>query len=391
MRIMAWNLENFKREDLVWGLRYGAPQIMKMLYPGGVATPVIDVFGVIEVYNRTGGGPPGRPLPANSLGTEATILLYNELRGKNNATTEWRLVPPLSLGDARRDEGVAVFYNAKKVQFQGPNQWYPARGESLPPQPGLAAGEYPVPWSGYVGAPYFAAKVKFYMDDTDLTTEITFPDNSHRRPFLVRFREVVGGKTIDVLFFHTSPPFRADPDAPQNPAYLACSYLGLVPEVTNPTHDGVYATVVIGDLNVDANHADRWNNALGTVTAWGYQPLLPVTIPGQRAVPTMSREKDDVQLPPDPIPVPVCNQYYWRKFAIDNAIWGPPTVAAQGCAIDLTRETVTPFQTWPKLMEETITQIHTSAWPGSLSVFKATRNWFQMRQRSDHVPVVISI
>jgi hypothetical protein len=397
MRVMAWNLENFKDSGW-WTASFMTPLLLKVLHPFPLApkTASVDVFGVIEVYNRAGGGPPGTPLPNNSAGAQGCLRLLNELRTRNGPDTDWKLVPPLSLGDGRRDEAIAVFYNAKKVTFEGPNQWDVDRGESVPTPRLRMQGRLPPPWDNSnisIAPEYYAPRVKFYTD-TEYTQEITFPDDGHRRPCLVRFRERGGQRQlVDVFFFHTSPPLRQDPDGPQNPAFLACQYLQLVKELTfEPMRRGVDVSVVMGDFNVDANRPERWNNSLGALLANQYSALLPATVDDDQAVPTMMRERNNVGVPPDPIPGPRCDQFYYRQYAIDNALFRPQNAQREGAALDLTRGTDAEFNQWRSVMAETITQIR--AWPHHLTrwvMFASIDNWYQNRLRSDHVPVAIKV
>lgn len=393
MKIMAWNLENFG-PDGWWGMPYGSPMILRTLYPTAAANPVVDVFGVIEVFNRSRtSGPPGTPLPARSGGAVASLKLLKDLEAKNNATTTWKLVPPLSLGEGMRDEAVSVYYNENKVTFEGPNGWYEGAngiGVSRPINPLQQTVNYPAPWQNLVAGPtYYAPRVRFYkrIGNQNRVNEITFPDDAHRRPCMVRFLEYGRNLPVDIFFFHTSPPFRMDPDLPTNPALRACRYLSELPEISARVRPNVHATVVIGDFNVNANRPLRWQTAFGPLTALGYRSLVP-TGPGPPPVPTTVHNRPGVEVPPDPIPEPICDTYYTGRWSIDNALWSPAALPVQGHALDLTRGTAQ----WPSFMEENMTQINRLPVGGARWIrFTATENWYQMRLRSDHVPIYIEV
>lgn len=392
MKIMAWNLQNFMADKAMAQIA-GVPLIVKTLYPGGGANPMVDVFGVLEVFNRPG-GPPGTPLP-DRRGAAGSLVLLDELQAHDNASN-WRLVPPLSLGSGYRDEGVAVYYRAAAVQFIGPNQWYPAKGvggESTPPDPNAQPGDYPQPWNGQVPGPtFFSSRVQFFEDYDDPMTEIRFPDNPHRRPCLVRMQE--GARQVDILFFHPSPPLKMDPDSPNNPAVLGCQQLARLEEVRYPTGGNVVATALIGDFNVNADtntpqRWQRWHNAFGPVEALGYRPGLPITNPGvTRTVPTALRNRRDVTVPPNPIPVAVPDENYWSRWAIDNALVAPAAALGQAAMLDIVRG----HGAWPSVMKETMAQIDaTQPAAARWSRFCAWKNWYQVRRRSDHVPVIVEI
>lgn len=390
MRIMAWNVENF---------RSGAPVLHPWirhplrfsLYPGAALVPVVDVFAVIEVYNRVYGTAVGEPLPAHSLGTHAVWLLYQELLALNGPEVDWRLVPPLSLGLGGRSEGVAIFYNAAKVEYLGPNGWYGANG-SQPYQEPDTTVNYPPPWNAcFPAGPFYAPRINFFIGPN----EITFPDDGHRRPCLARFRSLDPASMfplVDAIFFHTSPPYHMDPESPANPAFLACNYLLNVDEVRHPEHEGVDATVVMGDFNINAAIARQWAAGLGGMYALGYRSVAPATFDGDVAQPSsLKTTAQGIVVPPNPIPEATVEEFYWYKYAIDNAFLAPVGVPGAGRVVDLTA--AFPNHIWTEsVMAETMAEI--LARPAALErwrVFTAYRNEYQNRYLSDHVPVYIGL
>jgi hypothetical protein len=381
MIIMCWNIQRFRYTDDFYAA-YNRNLIIEAIYPGGATNPAVDALAILEVFDWSGEDLDD-PLPPESLGTSALSLIHRDLRARSSdGGPDWRLIPPRSLGLGRRNEGIGVFYNARSLTWTGPDCW---TADGAVPYTGQATIDYPEPWNNLMPSPYYAARASF--TDWEHGTKLTFPDDSHRRPWLVRFSE--GSKTVDVLFFHTSPPLRMDPEDEANPAFLACKYLERATEVHNPTHDGITGTVIIGDLNVNANRPDQFNNALGGLGALGYSTLLPVTGGGQQAIPTtLKRRGAGAPVPPNPIPPPACNAYYWDKWAIDNALYSSG-LSGGGAVIDRTAGTNVPQGHWPSVMRDSIASIREtgSPWP----VFWANCNHYQNRRRSDHVAIVIRV
>jgi hypothetical protein len=387
MRIMAWNVQNFrsKRPALAGSLQR---PILHALYPGVAVTPTVDVFAILEVFNRAYNTPVGAPLPAKSLGTKAVLLLNQELHARAvPGVVDWRLVPPLSLGAGGRSEGVAIFYNAAKVEYLGPNGWYGANQSQPYAEPDTTVN-YPPPWNAcFAVPPYYAPRINFFSG----ANEITFPDDSHRRPCLARFRSLDPHPVVplvDAIFFHTSPPWHMDPESPANPAFLACRYLQIVEEVEEPTHEHVNETVVMGDFNINAAKPAQWANALGGMGGLGYLPALPTGPPAQ---PSMLKTKaQKIIVPPDPIPPALVDEFYWYRYAIDNAFCAP-VAAPEGRIVDLAAGY--PKLIWTKsIMAQTMAQIRAGLTPlVRYNTFTACRNEYQLRLVSDHAPVYIRL
>ncbi len=388
MLVMSWNVKNFRSAEEVFD-PWQQGLLLRALYPSAALLPVVDVFAIIEVYNRRYNTPVGQPLPPDSVGTRAVTLLWKELTSRNNDNCKWRLVPPLSLGIGGRSEGVAIFYNDATVEFLGPNGWY---GASKVYDPHSKTQNYPPPWDKcFPKEPYYCSRVQFY----DGGKEVTFPDDGHRRPCLARFRARKPGvkaRLVDVILLHTSPPFHMDPENPANPALQACQYLQKIQEVANPTHDNVDATVIMGDFNVNAAKANQWKAAFDGITQKGYKSVAPAAGGAQKAQPSTLKEKKDlIVLPPNPIPEGAVDEYYWDKFAIDNAFWAPAGVSATGRVVDLTAAFPKPI--WStSVMFESMAEI-LALWPPIVqyNTFTAMRNEYQNPSVSDHTPVYISL
>ena len=157
-------------------------------------------------------------------------------------------------------------------------------------------------------------------------------------------------------------------------------------------HEGVDATVVMGDFNINAAIARQWAAGLGGMYALGYRSVAPATFDGDVAQPSsLKTTAQGIVVPPNPIPEATVEEFYWYKYAIDNAFLAPVGVPGAGRVVDLTA--AFPNHIWTEsVMAETMAEI--LARPAALErwrVFTAYRNEYQNRYLSDHVPVYIGL
>lgn len=341
IRILYWNLENFSSAKIGLG---GAPAPIPVAPPGAAPplTPALaaanrfhyivtsvmggvlaggqipDIIVVVEVYVRD-----------NNVNVEGTVIndfgnagrgviaLLNRLRvnsvlGALAAGTNWCVVPPLKLGEFGRTEAVAVFYNAARVQFVGPNAYYgipffggigwsqPCVVPAMGPQPAPIA--YPNGWLPYLpalnrtttlvpGGPaipenQLAGEWQYYpanpappaaparpyppMVPPQISpNRIHFPVRGCRGPFLTQFLEVappgMPRRTLSLFSMHTSP----------QTAPAAVTQLQNVPAIMSPP-GASEIKIVLGDFNVDPfSTAPNGNNNFTNY----YAPLLPPPVP----------------------------------------------------------------------------------------------------------------
>lgn len=265
MRIMVWNLENFGVTHITganpalqpgeepvpprvnaaaadFSLRYIVDTVVQ-------ANP--DVFVVLEV--RCGQGRLGTL--AKGSGPDGLLMILNRLRAQAPPAT-WFLVPPLRVNPNRpHTESVGVFWRSDRVIFTGPFIWPGGNGPSVAPSQGTRSA-YPPLWRAAVPDPTAspaaalaataAARCSFFRIPSG--PEVTFPDASHRRPYLTTFTEAaVPGRTVGLFSLHTSPS-----TAPEAVARLLDS------DWWRPAPNEV--TVFAGDFNVDPYNDESIRN-----------------------------------------------------------------------------------------------------------------------------------
>lgn len=253
--IMYWNIQNFAFNKIA---NPAAPldalrRLLKIL--SNLAVNIPDIFVVVEV--STGGGPIGSPVTGAGANGSMELLAWIRAAIPGN----WFLVPPLISGTGGFAEGVAVYYNANTLAFTGPNVLRATGGGALvsvtPPIPGGgAAAAYGAPWVGYAPAAgggainalpmgnNFAGKARFTATPpagagAGVTGRpLTFPNLNNRSPYLTTFTDL-GGRTIKVIAFHSSPAL-----AMVGSAFM----LGMDEMITTPVGNEVQ--VMVGDFNV---------------------------------------------------------------------------------------------------------------------------------------------
>lgn len=280
-RILTWNIQKFSLEKVIdQGKSKAKFNTGKTDYKEAVCLEDIlkifdqvkpDIFAIIEIQaNKSTIQVPGE-LIGNENALNGLFYLLKKIRAIDGFS-DFSLVPPINFGgclnkvqgeeyfreDEKERESVAVFYNAKKLQFIGPNVLQEVKylietrngneefefTQSLPTE-GLktnAIGNYTVtrekgrgtkkmevtsPLSQTIGGvevkPFsdvaesrsltidgnvikeneFAAQVEYYDKDKK---RIPFPNDNSRPPYLTRFVELEGKKrTINFFTIHTSP------------------------------------------------------------------------------------------------------------------------------------------------------------------------------------------
>ena len=249
-----------------------------------------DIFVVVEVSARTDPViPEGLPLFGGSGGGRGVRQLLQALRNEFGA--HWSLVPPIFLGREGFREGVAVFYNAETVMFEGPYVLSHPAGYALPTAlPATVANietiqNYGAVWNaGFPGGgrtwefeegvhipeSQSAGQWAFYAGGN----RIYFPGESNRSPFYTRFLDIATGRRLKLFSVHTSP----------SSANQAVERLALIPELV-PAENEV--SLIVGDFNVDTfgAQAARYNGLLEN----NFRLLLDSRAPGAE-VPDLNRK-----------------------------------------------------------------------------------------------------
>ena len=298
-RIMFWNINNIGSNSL-----FPSPKKKKRkgndnyewLPPGyrrpsddqdaldrlGVLAGVIggaapDIVSIAEVV--TG---PGAPAEGTTVNDVAMMKLLKKLRTLT-PFNDWRLVPPLVVGQGGVAEGMAVFYRSTQLKFLGPWGWSGANSAGIAALGGVGnLAQYGAPWSGggyaalpsrMIGAGWPTPNVNesrlaaqwLYRDA--LGARIDFPAAGNRGPLLTWFGDpahAAGQRVIKLLSFH-APPQQNAMGFGNAASVTGTAALAQVREMNGGGIGANEVRCIVGDFNVSA-----WADA---VDGASYAPL----------------------------------------------------------------------------------------------------------------------
>jgi hypothetical protein len=130
IRVLYWNIKQFTQGKIADAVdlrsEFRANYIVRKIFTVNIP----DIFIIVEVMgNRTPRGNEGK-LNNGSGGQGAYTLLEkikdvrkNKRDRDGNLLESWQLVPPICTGWGGYEESVAVYYNARRLQFIGPFVW----------------------------------------------------------------------------------------------------------------------------------------------------------------------------------------------------------------------------------------------------------------------------
>jgi hypothetical protein len=247
----------------------------------GVLTGVIsgaqpDIVSIAEV--TTG---PGAPAEGTTVNDDAMLKLLRKLR---TATpfTDWRLVPPLVVGQGGVAEGMAVFYRSTQLTFLGPWGWSGANADSIANIGALNLAQYGAPWQGggYAALPsrkigagwptpnvYENRLAAQWQYADGVGTRINFPAAGNRGPLLTWFGDAAhggGARVIKLLSYH-APPQQNAVGLGVAASLAGTAALAQVREMNGGAIGANEVRCIVGDFNVSA-----WDDG---VDAASYAPL----------------------------------------------------------------------------------------------------------------------
>ena len=259
-RVLFWNIQKISPDQMSSG-DYG-PTADKLDYILDVIDNnyEADIFVLLEL--ATDYATAGEFCPNNVKGNAALKLLA-ELRAYRG--NDWHLVPPISTGEGKKSEGVAVFYDNAEVKFTGP---WKSIGNTTVKNPGRGQVEQAARAPYDTCLPATEQKLGGQWDYTDTAgKQIDFPDDQERRPWLVTFQERGrGGRNLEIIGFHAAYGDDRKQAIPSVKALQKVSeiYLDAVPNNT--------VRVLGGDFNVKATSKDE--------TKAAYDPLTVTPVGG---------------------------------------------------------------------------------------------------------------
>lgn len=269
-RILYWNIRQFAinkidapRAKRRWDGSFiipPQPGYRKRVIRTTITQNKPDIFVVVET--STGAGAAGTLISAG--GADGSIFLLQQMRTWFPGD-DWRLIPPLRLGQGNVQEGISVFYNHARVQFTGPWGW---QGDGNPSDSVANIGlgnlvNYGPPWVNLLpagnapaglntinpGVPYrkLAGQWLFHGPLAGgVAPVLGFPNAFNRTPFLTTFWEPgaggAAGKMIKLLAFHASPKKQQAADG--------TNQLSNILEMTTDLAANQVG-VIVGDFNVD--------------------------------------------------------------------------------------------------------------------------------------------
>ena len=339
-----------------------------MAYAMGFSSDIYpDVFVILETMCDKNTAL-GDPFPVNSAAGVTTMLDYmKNWLGEDN----WRVVPPLKCNPANvaggqnvASEGVAVFYRHDHFELTGP--WNrPAAG-------------WPAPWDDddITGNPAKSGQMRYYNG----ANEIEFPDDYHRRPFMVDLRERDGKRrTFRMLFSHTSPGFHVG----------GTQAIGQIPELSVNGAGQPDVFIVAGDFNVNAK------NAHGATA--GFQPLANIGFArffdDRNVISTMTKKKvGSYALDPAGV-FPHFPDGYLKDEVLDNFLMRYNT-NYRWARKPMTGYFYDPIRGYPAAYGTTMDQplATIAALPAqSIQTFRLWENYWHVRATSDHLSIYLEV
>jgi endonuclease/exonuclease/phosphatase family metal-dependent hydrolase len=253
--------------------------IVNSVLSGPFGGPIPDIIVIVEVFSRTREvSTEGIVLRPGSEAGRAVVALLNRIRATPiliAGGANWCVVPPLNIGLMGQQEAVAVFFNATRIQFTGPNIYWqlygpPGQivGQSVPVDANSFAGRmnYQGAWqqgplAGLNRSTAFPG-VALPVPEAQLAGEwryynprpnpfplpplhpppgrIRMPYVGCRAPFYTRFLDLNTNTTINLFSVHTSP----------SSAARAVQRMGQIPEMIGAVPPNT-VNVILGDFNVD--------------------------------------------------------------------------------------------------------------------------------------------
>ncbi|MBQ4819261.1 hypothetical protein [Aquimarina sp. MMG016] len=306
-RVLYWNIQQFginkvnspyfnrRQIGSTLNMQQASTQRLQYIMSTLIAN-VPDIFVVVET--STGAGAEGSLITAG--GQQGALYLLGRIRANAAIAGNWRLVPPLILGQGGVSEGISVYYNSANLHFSGPWGWQGAANPS-DSVANIGAGNlvaYALPWNNSLPAVAVPAgsNINPGINSNRLAGQwqfrgapplgggpgplLNFPAIGNRPPFLTTFWEPAGGRTIKVFAYHAPP---------HNPAARnGTNTISQIHEINNLGANEV--AVVVGDFNVDinsANAAGAYNNLIAAGYARHINPSpAPANYPVQGYVAT---------------------------------------------------------------------------------------------------------
>ncbi|HKP86431.1 MAG TPA: endonuclease/exonuclease/phosphatase family protein [Blastocatellia bacterium] len=309
-RILVWNIANFGINKInnpltrpgagVGGLTLQqASHVRRQLIGQVLLATQPDIIMVIEVSS---GDTTPNALASMTGGMSGCIDLLNRLRANVAfAAGQWRLVPPLRIGQGGKAESVGVFFRGViggggSRYFTGPNIWtggyagnsvrpgngvpaaYPVAALGNPDisamlvMPGGAARAIPAAaqHNGGLNEDRVAARTQFRVINPNGTPDGVANYQAFREPYMVTFVETNGAGVVqrNLTFFVVHSP------AVTGNQQVFITYLANTYEVVTP-NGGNEARVVCGDFNLNlldpaGNDAQEYQQ----LTNNGYNVLL---------------------------------------------------------------------------------------------------------------------
>ncbi len=279
-RILYWNIENFgvnKVDNPSFAVTPGhgglqddeASVVRRDLILEHITQLTPDIIVVVEVSTGAAAG----DLIPNTGGLQGCEFLLTHLRGNAPYNAQnWRLVPPLIVGQGGVRESVAVFFrgNTGAVNrfFTGPN-WYTGGYAGQSVDPGAAAA---VAYPNVVGQPNILSMLapggvarntppnarpvaNANMPETQLAARIRFASNAappapvnfgfFRQPYMTTFTEIGGAvnpRHLTIFACHAPPA-----------NFFANQFMALLPTMADITNGpaGGETQVICGDFNLN--------------------------------------------------------------------------------------------------------------------------------------------
>lgn len=245
LRIMYWNIQSFgiNKFQTSWWDRTASRGLFIF---DTIAEQDPDVLAVVEVRTNAVAGFGG--VISDTSGGPAVQALLWQLRGFQPAAN-WSVVPPLILSPGGGySEGIAVFFKAARLTFEGPMLWNGAGAVA----PGGAGAAYAGAWQGALPntnstilvqpQDTLAGQLQFFAPMGGAA--VNFPNANSRKIWFTQFTDQTNHRILSLFSLHLP--------ADRTQSRQGFAALAQVPEIANAVAANE-DRVVIGDFNINLN------------------------------------------------------------------------------------------------------------------------------------------
>ncbi len=391
MRIMTWNIQDLSISKFLSS--DSDPSNLRQFYLHSTIRQVNpDIMIILEVEtSREDERSQGSIVSDTSGGPAIRQLLW--LLQATDSRSRWAVVPPVILGAGGKKEGIAVFFKASVVDFQGPSVVGPAIynhqiQEST--SPGGQFMEWADPWDKALPPGQRHLAGRWQWAETGSHTPLEFADAGNRQPYQTIFKEKSGAqRTFNIFSMHL--PSTADQ------AVKALKKVAKIPDIQRDDIANEIR-IVTADFNINvlnSNYSDGYDSLkdLGYKLIFKNPPTHLTTLTVASTAGTHPYYGFMSQGPPGNVPEALTvlpdTSGDWPRKLLDNFLIRPSATTIKNASV-VNRVTGKQFD---PIMRTSIPDINAQMGDQDAhnAVFRRIENFGAIRGGSDHLPIYIDL